>query len=184
MSSTYFAHIPKGRRIATVLALALTAAACSNHASSSGSAPKHRVSAGATASLGSACKQGLLSAADVAGVLHAPSTAEEVPGDNGSTCHFTTAAYASLSVTLRPGMGRTSLAIWKSGKMPVSGVAEPGVGDEAVWVDGLHEVVAEKNDLLCDIQVSGVDRNAPGASLADQRRAVGALCNKIFTAAR
>ena len=68
--------------------------------------------------------------------------------------------------------------------MPVRGVAEPGVGDEAVWVEGLHEVVAEKNDLLCDIQVSGLGRNAPGASPADQRRAVGALCNKIFTAAR
>jgi hypothetical protein len=117
-------------------------------------------------------------------ILHAASTAEEIPGDNGSTCRFTTADYASLSVTLRPGMGKTSLAIWKSGKMPVSGVAEPGVGDDAVWVEGLHEVVAQKNDLLCDIQVSGLGRNAPGASLADQRRAVDALCNKIFAAAR
>jgi hypothetical protein len=165
------------------LAAALTAAACSNHVSPSSSAARSRASAAATASLGSACKRRLLTAADVAGVLHAPSTAEEIPGDNGSTCSFTTADYASLSVTLRAGMGKTSLAIWKSGKMPVSGVAEPGVGDEAVWVEGLHEVVARKNDLLCDIQVSGLDRNAPGASHADQRRAVGALCNKIFAAA-
>jgi hypothetical protein len=175
-------HIPEGRRIVTVFALALTMAACSSHGSSSSSAARSRASAVATASLGSACKQRLLSAADVAGVLHAPSTAEEIPGDNGSTCRFTTADYASLSVTLRPGMGKTSLAIWKSGKMPVSGVVDPDVGDEAVWVEGLHEVVAEKNDLLCDIQVSGLLRNAPGASLADQRRAVGALCNRIFAA--
>jgi hypothetical protein len=167
----------------TVLALALTAAACSNRGSSSSSAARSRASAGATGSLGSACKRRLLTVDDVAGVLHAPSTAEEIPGDNGSTCRFTTADYASLSVTLRPGVGKPSLAIWKSGKMPVSGVAEPGVGDEAVWVEGLHEVVAEKNNLLCDIQVSGLARSAPGASLADQRRAVGALCNKIFAAA-
>ena len=176
-------HIPEGRRIVTLFALALTAAACSNHGSPSRSAGRSRASAGATASLGSACKRKLLTAGDVTGILHAPSTAEEVPGDNGSTCRFTTADYAAVSVTLRPGMGKTSLAIWKSGKMPVSGVAEPGVGDEAVWVEGLHEVVAEKNDLLCDIQVSGLDRNVPGASVADQRRAVGALCNKIFAAA-
>lgn len=131
---------------------------------------------------GSACKRKLLTADDVAGVLHAPSTAAEVPGDNGSTCSFTTADYASLTVTLRPGMGKTTLGIWKSGKMPVSGVAEQGVGDEAMWVDGTHEVVARKNDLLCDIQVSGLDRHAPGTSIADQRRGAGALCNKIFAA--
>jgi hypothetical protein len=164
-----------------VFAVALAAAACSRHPSSTGGGASSRGSAAATDGLGSACKRKLLTADDVAGVLHAPSTVEEVPGDNDSTCRFTTADYGSVSVTLRPGMGKTSLTIWKSGKMPVTGVAEQGVGDEAVWVEGLHEVVARKNDLLCDIQVSGLDRNRPRASIADQRRGVGALCNKIFS---
>lgn len=171
----------KPRRIATACAVAITAAACSSHGSPRSTAGS-RASGRAAGTLGSACKQKLLTADDVTGILHAASTAEEIPGDNGSTCSFTTADYASVSVTLRPGMGKTSLAIWKSGKMPVSGVAEPGVGDEAIWVDGLHEVVARKNDLLCDIQVSGLDRNRAGTSIADQRRGAGALCNKIFAA--
>jgi hypothetical protein len=51
-----------------------------------------------------------------------------------------------------------------------------------MWVEGTREVVARKNDLLCDIQVSGLIGNAPGASIAVQRRGVGALCNKIFAA--
>ena len=171
---------PPTPRIAVVFALAF-AAACSKHGSAKSAIGGARTP-GATASLGSACKRKLLTVGDVTGILHAPSTAEEIPGDHGSTCSFTTADFASVSVTLRPGMGKTSLAMWKGGKMPVRGVAEPGVGDEAIWVDGLHEVLARKNDLLCDIQVSGLDRNRAGSSLADQRRAVGALCNRIFAA--
>ncbi len=173
----------RSRAPTTIAILALTlSSACSKGgtpaaAQSAGSTP-----AAAAANLGSACKRKLPTVDDVTGVLHAPSTAAEVPGDNGSTCSFTTASYASLTVTIRPGMGKTSLAIWKSGKMPVGGVDEQGVGDEAVWVEKLHEVVARKNDLLCDIQVSGLDRNAPGTAIADQRRGAGALCNKIFAA--
>ena len=170
---------PVTRPIALVCTLALVSAACSNTGSSSSSR-----SPAATANLGSACKRKLLTPDDIAGILHAPSTAEEVAGDNGSTCQFTTAEFASVAVTLRPGMGETTLAIWKSGKMPVSGVAEPGVGDEAIWVDGTHEVVARKDDLLCDIQVSGLDGRRAGTSVADQRRGAGALCNRIFAATR
>jgi hypothetical protein len=161
---------------------ALLVAACSKGGTPAAAQSGGATAAPAKASLGSACKRQLLTSDDVGAVLRAPSTAAEIPGDNGSTCSFTTAGYASLTVTLRPGMGKTTLAIWKSGKMPVSGVAEQGVGDEAMWVDGTHEVVARKNDLLCDIQVSGLDRNAPGTSIADQRRGAGALCNKIFAA--
>ena len=174
-------NAPGPRRIVTACVLALAAAACSNHGSPNNT-PGSRASAGASASLVSACKGKLLTADDVAGVLRGPSTAEEIPGDRGSTCRFTTADYASVSVTLRPGVGKASLAIWKSGRMPVSGVVEPGVGDEAVWVEGLHEMVAQKNDLLCDIQVSGLVGQHPGRPDADQRRRVGALCNKIFAA--
>jgi hypothetical protein len=51
-------------------------------------------------------------------------------------------------------------------------------------VNDLTEVVAEKNDLLCDVQVTGL-----AAVLGDQpaparQKAIGSLCNRIFEAAR
>jgi hypothetical protein len=169
----------------TIAVMVLTVGAgCAKGGSSAAAQTGGSLPAALSASAGSACKQKLLTTDDAAGVLHAPSTVEEIPGDNGSTCRFTTASDASLSVTLRPGMGKASLAVWKSGKMPIGGVPEDGVGDEAVWVEELHEVVARKNDLLCDIQVMGLDRNAPGTSIADQRHGVDALCNKIFAKVR
>ena len=168
-------------RAMAVVVLAFGAACAKDGPSAAAQSGGSRAAA-TTPSLGSACKRKLLTTEDVTGILRAPSTAAEVPGDNGSTCSFTTSGYASVTVTIRPGMGKASLAIWKSGKMPVSGVAEQGVGDEAVWVEQLHEVVARKNDLLCDISASGLNRNAPGTAIADQRRGVGALCNKIFAA--
>ncbi len=170
--------------VSRAVVLLAVAAACSKGSSSAAAQTGGAPPAAISASTGSACKQKLLTTDDAAGVLHAPSTVEEIPDDNGSTCRFTTAGDASLSVTLRPGMGKASLAVWKSGKMPIGGVPEDGVGDEAVWVEELHEVVARKNDLLCDIQVMGLDRNAPGTSIADQRHGVDALCNKIFAKVR
>ncbi len=84
-------------------------------------------------------------------------------------------------MTLRPGLGRTTVDTWKRGRMPVAAAPLAGVGDDAAWVDPLHEVVAEKNDLLCDIQVMGAGGDFSG-SAADQQRKIGALCNKIFAA--
>jgi hypothetical protein len=77
-----------------------------------------------------------------------------------------------------------SLAVWKSGRMPVSGTPLAGVGDEAVWVNELTEVVSEQNDLLCDIQVSGLAAVLDHQPAAARQKAIGALCNKIFAAVR
>jgi hypothetical protein len=65
---------------------------------------------------------------------------------------------------------------WASGKMPVSASPLAGVGEHAVWQSTLHEVIAEKDDMLCDIGVAGPPAAVAGATPAK----VGALCAKIF----
>jgi hypothetical protein len=133
---------------------------------------------------GSACSRKLLTVADVGGILREPITgSEEIAGDNGSTCRFNTATFQSISVTLRPGAGKASLAVWKSGRMPTASTPLAGVGDEAVWVSSLSEVVAEKNNLLCDVLAEGSARDFVG-SVALQQQNIGALCNKIFAAVK
>ena len=44
--------------------------------------------------------------------------------------------------------------------------------------------MAEKNDLLCDIQVTGLAGVLNHKPAAEQQKAIGALCNKIFMAPR
>jgi hypothetical protein len=65
--------------------------------------------------------------------------------------------------------------------MPLASSPLSGIGDAAVWQETLHELVAPKNAVLCDIQIRG-----GGADLAVNPTAlpaaVGALCNKIFEA--
>jgi hypothetical protein len=132
---------------------------------------------------GSACERKLLTAADAATVIGGPITGTRpLAGDRGA-CEFTTAGHASVIVSLRPN-GKATLAVWKSGRMPVSGTPLAGVGDEAVWVGSLDEVVAERNDLLCDIQVNGFAAVLHDRSAAAEQKAVGALCNRIFEEVR
>jgi hypothetical protein len=143
-----------------------------------------RAAAATRVNTGNACDRKLLTAADAAGILSEPVTGTKpIPGDPQS-CEFTTGSFSSVEVALRPGLGRTTLGVWKSGRMPVSGTTLTGVGDEAVWVDPLSEVVAEKNDLLCDIQVTGLAGVLQHKPAADRQKAIGALCNKIFMEAR
>jgi hypothetical protein len=131
---------------------------------------------------GSACARKLLTVADVAGILREPITGtEEIPGDNASTCKFTTASFPSISVTLRSGVGKASLAIWKSGRMSAASTPLAGVGDEAVWVNDLNEVVSQKDNLLCDVLAEGFAKDLVGSVALEQQR-VGALCNKVFAA--
>jgi len=123
----------------------------------------------------------ILKAEDVGGIFSAPITGTKpLPGD-AQSCEFTTATFPTLIVSVRPGLGRTTVDAWATGKMPVESGPLTAVGDAAVWVETLHEVVAEKNAILCDIQVRG-----GGSDLALSDRAlaaaVGALCNKIFAA--
>ena len=57
----------------------------------------------------------------------------------------------------------------------------PDVGDAAVWQGTLHEVIARKDDLLCDIQLRGTGDDIAVAAEA-LPRALGALCNRVFAA--
>jgi len=156
-------------------------AACSTRGATAAAQTGGSKAGAANASTGNACDRKLLVAADVAGILRTPITGNgPIPGDPQS-CKFDTGNYASITVTVRGGMGKTTVDSWKSGRMPVQATPLSGVGDEAVWVGSLHEVISEKGNALCDIQVMGIGGDFVG-SASDQQRSIGALCNKIFAA--
>jgi hypothetical protein len=50
-----------------------------------------------------------------------------------------------------------------------------------VWQDTLHEVSAQKHDLLCDIEIRGGDGDIV-AAVDVLPGVLGALCNKLFAA--
>jgi hypothetical protein len=142
-----------------------------------------RSSGAAPASIRNACDRKLLTTADAAHVLGAPVARTQVLAGDPQTCVFTTASFTTLTVSLRPGLGRTTVATWKAGRMPVPATPLAGVGDDAAWAADLHEVIAERNDLLCDIQAGGVPHDATHTADAE-RQALGALCTKIFAGVR
>ena len=127
------------------------------------------------------CERRILQPADVAGILSDAITGTKpLPGDPQS-CEFTSAGFPAIVVSVRPGLGRSTLEAWASGKMPVSSSPLTGVGDGAVWVGPLNEVVAQKNAILCDIQVRA-GGNELAVNTSALPAAVGALCNRIFAA--
>ncbi|MGH7669823.1 MAG: hypothetical protein ACRENQ_10060 [Gemmatimonadaceae bacterium] len=157
------------------------ASACANHPRQPSTANSGQAAArAASPNVGNACDQKLLNAADAAAILGAPITRTATLEGDPESCAFTTAELATLTVSLRPGLGRTTVATWKSGRMPVTAKPLAGVGDDAAWAADLHEVIAERDDLLCDIQAGEGARNSPRASPDAEQRALGALCNKIF----
>jgi hypothetical protein len=120
-------------------------------------------------------QHGGLTSTEAAEILGKPVASEKVlPGD-AQSCVFTTADLTTLTISLRPGLGRAMVDTWAAGKMPVTNVS--GVGERAVWQSTLKEIDAEKNNLLCDIGVVG-----PGHSAGATPEKLGALCNKIFAA--
>jgi hypothetical protein len=175
------------------LASALCAlAACSQGASTTGNASSNSAPGTAPAASGepaaapkisgNVCDLKFLAAADIAGVLDKPVSSTKPLAGDAQTCIFTTGAEPGapqLSVGLRAGLGRASIAAYTSGHMDAYSKWESlaGVGDGAVWVPQLHEVVAQQDDVLCDIQPDGLNV-ALGSSAAQQK--LGALCNTIF----
>jgi hypothetical protein len=131
----------------------------------------------------SPCDTLVLKVADFNGLLQAPIThATRLAGD-GQSCAFLTTGFSAITVSVRPGLGKASLEAWSTGKMPLPVRPLDHVGDAAVWQDTLHEVIARKDDLLCDIQIRG--GNDDIAVAADTLRGkLGALCNRIFAAAQ
>lgn len=150
------------------------------HAAEAGMASMSAGAARLTA--GSACDRGWLTVGDVDAVVrdridgNAP-----VPGDPES-CTFAEAGGGSITVTVRRGLGRVTVDSWRLGRMPAPAAPMPGVGDEAVWVGALREVIAERDDLLCDIQASGLLHDTSDAA-GPERDRLGALCRRIFVAA-
>lgn len=168
--------------LVAVLCGALTALlSCSNAPSPAAPPAAAGIASGVPNTAPPACGH-TLKIEDVAGLLTAPiMTTRPVSGD-AQSCEFLTAGFPAIILSVRPGLGAATVEGWLNGKMPlkVSGLA--GIGDAAVWQETLHELIAQKNGLLCDIQVRGsADDIALGLQTLPD--ALGALCNKIFAAA-
>jgi hypothetical protein len=168
-----------GRIVAVCVLGVLTG--CSKSPGPANAGTVARGAGGTLAVATSACDRDILKPEDVAGILSAPITGTKpLPGD-AQSCEFTTAAFPAIIVSVRPGLGRTTVDAWATGKMPLQTSPLAGVGDAAVWQETLHEIIAQKDAILCDIQVRG-----GGGDLALNAQAlpiaVGALCNKIFAA--
>jgi hypothetical protein len=168
--------------VGTIAAICMIAvlAGCSKSAVPAKAAPAAK-EAGAPAVAASVCDRHILSIEDLEGIVNAPITAiRPVPGD-AQTCEFVTAAFPAIIVSVRPGIGRTTVDAWVTGKMPLQSAPLGDVGDGAVWLETLHEVIGQKNAVLCDIQVRGGNSDLI-LSLEALPGALGALCNKIFAA--
>jgi hypothetical protein len=161
------------------LILLLVLGACSKGESNADAAAASHGTANAAASTpaGNACDRKLVTSADAADILGEPVASEKaVPGD-AQSCVFSTGDFTTLTISLRPGLGRATVDAWAAGKMPMAVTTLSGVGERAVWQSTLKEINAEKNNLLCDIGVVGAGHSA-GAT----PEKLGALCNKIFAA--
>ncbi len=147
-----------------VAAIAAATAACSR------TAPPHKPLPP------TACERRIITADDMSDLLAAPVEMKTIAGDPQS-CELEGSNSSSVRITLRPGLGDVSVEAWASGKMPVSGVLVTGVGDKAVWQDTLSELIATKNNALCDI----AGQRSQGSE-ADLRAKFAALCSKIWAA--
>jgi len=128
----------------------------------------------------SACDRRLVSARDAAGILGAPIViAKNLQGDPQS-CTFKTADSGSLTVSVRPAMGKATVETWAAGKMGSTATPLAGVGDSAVWIGDLGEVEAQKDDLLCVASAPSLRRDPAGDDSAASGRKLGALCNQVF----
>jgi hypothetical protein len=159
------------------LILLLVFGACSKPASNTGAAASQGATNAASTPAGNACDRKLVTSADAAEILGEPvASGKTLPGD-AQSCVFSTADFTTLTISLRPGLGRATVDTWAAGKMPMPVTALSGIGERAVWQSTLKEINAEKNNLLCDIGVVGDDHSAVATPAK-----LGALCNKIFAA--
>ena len=118
---------------------------------------------------------------DVTGILIEPITGTQHVSGDSQSCEYSTGGFPAITISVRPGLGQSTLDAWIAGRMPLKASPISGVGDAAVWQASLHEVIAQQRNILCDIQVRGGagDIAIPMAALP---AALGALCNRIFAA--
>ncbi len=169
--------------------LAIPVLLCALAACSHGAADAQTSAATKSAAAqGNVCDRKLLTPADIAGILSAPVIGTKPLQGDPQTCYFVTGKNdyggGKLRVTLRPGLGVVTIATFTSGKMDAYAKWAPlaGVGDGAVWKPDLHEVSAQKNNVLCEVAPSPMSMSnafAHAGEAAQQQR-LGALCNKIF----
>jgi hypothetical protein len=128
------------------------------------------------------CEQSPLGTGDVKGILRAPITQVEAGPADARTCVFRTPTHARIEVTRRPTGGTTTVQRWLEGAMPLEAAPLPGVGDRAAWQRDLHEVIAERNDVLCDVTAVAEKNDFVDASDALLESRLGELCVKVFEA--
>ena len=169
--------------IRTLAVLLWTAIGCAQDRPAAG-AEARQVSAAGEEQRIDPCAAGLISDADASGILATRITGRRtLPGD-GQTCELSTAGGSRIEVSLRPGLGKVTVQQWLDGKMPVSSSPLAGVGERAVWQEDLHEVIAERGDVLCEISAVNPAGDEPHQSPDALRRRLGALCNGVFAALR
>jgi hypothetical protein len=158
------------RQVLAVCLGALLIAGCSKPAASGGGSASAPTATTASAEpAGTVCDRKLLTPADLAPLMGATPTMAPLQGDPQS-CVFTGGGH-TVTVGLRPGLGDVTVKTVLSGGENVTATPLAGVGDSAAWTPILKEVNATKNNVLCDINPSGLDATS---------QQVGALCNKIF----
>ena len=127
------------------------------------------------------CARDLLPKDELAALLKAPISGQKPIAGDPQSCEYITAGFSAITISIRPGLGGTTVDAWATGKMPLEVRAVPNVGDQAVWQDTLHELIAQQHNLLCDIQVRGGAQDIAVAAEA-LPEATGKLCTRIFAA--
>jgi hypothetical protein len=149
---------------------------------SSGPAVSNPTLAGGTAEKYSGgCEAPPLTVTDLAGILVAPITGTKPVSGDAQSCEYSTGNFPAIIISVRPGLGKSTVDSWMQGRMPLKAAPLPGVGDAAAWQASLHEVVAQKRNVLCDIEVRGGATDLV-LSVDLLPGALGALCNRIFAA--
>ena len=130
------------------------------------------------------CDDGRISRSDVTGILGSPITGAKAMSGDPASCEFITATSANIAISVRPGMGNVTVGRWLEGRMPLEAIPVDGVGERAVWQSQLHEMIAEQNDVLCDVTVIGPapELDAPLSAALPIR--VGEICTKVFATLR
>jgi hypothetical protein len=171
------ARIAAGSLLSACLFAAL--AGCSGASDPVAGNPK--IAAPDTTAPAAACDAQPVKVRDVAGILVAPITGTKPVSGDAQSCEYSTGSFPAITISVRPGLGKSTVDSWIAGRMPLKASPLPGVGDAAAWQASLHEVIAQKHDLLCDVQVRGgaSDIALPADALPG---ALGALCNRIFAA--
>ena len=161
-----------------LLPLVTLGCGASGRTASAGDANRRAVARDSSAARsGNPCDRQLVGQADVAGILTSPVVRTEPLEGDPQSCVFSTAHQSHITVMVRPGLGNVTVSGWESGQMNVPATPLAGVGDRAVWQDALTEVIATKNNVLCDISIMG----PPGTAAPGAQRRLGDLCNTIFS---